>query len=144
VVTELDSDEQSFLVGAQWEINPNMTSTAKIGYVEKNFDDSARKDWNGLGWSLDLWMQPRDQDTIIVVTTQSPEETTLQGDFIRRELPNFIRDLTELLGLMMQGKLRPHISARYPLAEGRTALNDLMNRKATGKVVITSGAQGDA
>ncbi len=62
------------------------------------------------------------------------------GDFIRRELPNFIRDLTELFGLMMQGKLRPHISARYALAEGRTALNDLMNRKATGKVVITSGA----
>ena len=66
------------------------------------------------------------------------------GDFVRRELPNFIRDLTELFGLMMQGKLRPHISARYPLAEGRTALNDLMNRKATGKVVITSGARTDA
>jgi len=66
------------------------------------------------------------------------------GDFIRRELPNFIRDLTELFALMMQGKLRPHISARYPLAEGRTALNDLMNRKATGKVVITSGGQADA
>jgi NADPH:quinone reductase len=65
------------------------------------------------------------------------------GDFVRRELPNFIRDLTELFGLMMQGKLRPHISAHYPLAEGRTALNDLMNRKATGKVVITSGARAD-
>lgn len=85
LVPELDSDEQSFLVGAQWEINPNMSSTAKVGYVEKNFDDSARKDWNGLGWSLELWMQPRDQDTILVATTQSPEETTLQGDFIRRE-----------------------------------------------------------
>ena len=45
---------------------------------------------------------------------------------------------------MMQGKLRPHICARYPLAEGRTALNDLMNRKATGKVVITSGERGQA
>jgi len=66
------------------------------------------------------------------------------GDFVRRELPNFVRDLTELFDLMMQGKLRPHICARYPLAEGRTALNDLMNRKATGKVVITSGASGEA
>jgi NADPH2:quinone reductase len=61
------------------------------------------------------------------------------GDFVSRELPNFIRDLTEMFGLMMQGKLRPHVSARYPLAEGAKALNDLMNRKATGKVVIVNG-----
>lgn len=84
-VPMLDSDEQSLLVGAQWEINPNMTSTAKAGYVEKNFDDSARKDWDGLGWSLEVWMQPRDQDTILVLSTQHPEETTLQGNFIKRE-----------------------------------------------------------
>jgi len=62
------------------------------------------------------------------------------GEFVNRELPNFIKDLTEMFGLIAQGKLRPHVSARYPLAEGAQALNDLMNRKATGKVVITSGA----
>jgi hypothetical protein len=84
-VPPLDSDEHGLLVGAQWEINPNMTSTAKAGYVEKNFDNSERKDWDGLGWSLELWMQPREQDTILVLSTQHPEETTLQGNFIKRE-----------------------------------------------------------
>jgi NADPH2:quinone reductase len=62
------------------------------------------------------------------------------GNFVAREPPAFLRDLTEMFGLVAQGKLRPHVSARYPLAEGAQALNDLMNRKATGKVVITSGA----
>ncbi len=66
------------------------------------------------------------------------------GNFVTRELPAFIKDLTEMFGLVAQGKLRPHVSARYPLAEGAQALNDLMNRKATGKVVITSGATVEA
>jgi len=61
------------------------------------------------------------------------------GQFVARELPNFIKDLTELFGLVAQGKLRPHISARYALPEGAQALNDLLNRKVTGKVIITNG-----
>ena len=61
------------------------------------------------------------------------------GEFINRELPNFIKDLTELFGLIAQGKLRPYISARYALPEGARALDDLLNRKVTGKVIITNG-----
>jgi predicted porin len=30
-------------------------------------------------------MQPREQDTIVITGTRAPEETTLQGDFIKRE-----------------------------------------------------------
>jgi polysaccharide biosynthesis protein VpsM len=48
---KLDSTENDLMVGAQWEITPNLTSTAKAGYVEKDFDSSERKDWDGLGWS---------------------------------------------------------------------------------------------
>jgi hypothetical protein len=53
--------------------------------VEKEFDDPARRDWDGIGWKLELWMQPRVQDTIVVTGKRAPEETTLQGDFIKRE-----------------------------------------------------------
>jgi NADPH2:quinone reductase len=62
------------------------------------------------------------------------------GEFVSRQLPDFVRDLTEMFGLIAQGKLRPHISARYPLAQGAQALNDLLARKVTGKVVITNDA----
>ncbi len=81
----LDSKENYLTVGAQWEITPNLTSTAKGGYVDKNFDSSQRKDWDGVGWTLDLLMQPREQDTILVRGSRAPEETTLQGDFIKSE-----------------------------------------------------------
>lgn len=61
------------------------------------------------------------------------------GEFVARQLPDFIRDLTEMFALVAQGKLRPHLSARYPLAQGAQALQDLLDRKVTGKVVITNG-----
>ena len=58
------------------------------------------------------------------------------GDFVSREPQNFQRDLGEMFALLKQGKLRPHISGRYPLREGAKALNDMMNRKVMGKVIV--------
>ena len=60
------------------------------------------------------------------------------GDYVAREPKHFAADLQEMFGWIQQGKLRPHISARYALAQGAQALNDLMNRKVTGKVIITT------
>ncbi len=58
------------------------------------------------------------------------------GDYVTREPGQFAKDLDSLFALVGQGRLKPHISARYPLAQGAQALNDLMNRKVTGKVII--------
>ena len=46
------------------------------------------------------------------------------------------RDLRELRELFMSGKLHPHISAVYPLAETPKALQSMLDRTATGKVLI--------
>ncbi|MEM9756821.1 MAG: zinc-binding dehydrogenase, partial [Pseudomonadota bacterium] len=35
------------------------------------------------------------------------------------------------------GRLRPHISARFPLSEAQAALDHLAARKSTGKVIVT-------
>lgn len=85
-IAQLDSDENSLFLGAQWEITPNLTSTAKVAYIDKDFKEPGRKDWDGLGWGLELLMQPREWDTILVTSTRHPEETTLQGNFIKREV----------------------------------------------------------
>ena len=85
-LAQLDSDENSVSAGLQWEITPNLTSTAKLSYIDKEFKESGREDWDGLGWTLELWMQPREQDTILVTSTRHPEETTLQGNFIKRDI----------------------------------------------------------
>ncbi len=44
-----------------------------------------------------------------------------------------VRDLFKLHG---EGKIKPRISARYPLAEGGKAIRALMDRTAQGKLVI--------
>ena len=65
----------------------SITSSLNISrrHLYRQFESSQRKDWDGVGWTLDLLMQPREQDTILVRGSRAPEETTLQGDFIKRE-----------------------------------------------------------
>jgi NADPH2:quinone reductase len=46
------------------------------------------------------------------------------------------RDSAELAELLTTGRATPHVSARYPLAETAQALNDLAERRATGKVLV--------
>ncbi|GAC1346539.1 MAG: NADPH:quinone oxidoreductase family protein [Ktedonobacteraceae bacterium] len=41
-----------------------------------------------------------------------------------------------LLTWLTEGKLKPYISATYPLEHAADALNDMMQRKVTGKVVL--------
>ncbi len=59
------------------------------------------------------------------------------GDFLRREPKTGQKELFELLGWLKEGKLKPHISKTYPLAQAAQALNDVLQRRVTGKVVVT-------
>jgi NADPH2:quinone reductase len=58
------------------------------------------------------------------------------GDFIKREPENAERDVRELVGMVLSGKIKPLVSARYPLADTRKALEAIMRREVQGKVVI--------
>ena len=60
--------------------------------------------------------------TIAGIATNQPEETA--------------RDSAELAELLASGRVVPHISARYPLAETAQAMSDLGERRATGKVLV--------
>jgi NADPH2:quinone reductase len=46
-------------------------------------------------------------------------------------------EFRELLQWWREGNLRPHVSHKLPLAEAREALHLLLNRRSTGKVVLT-------
>ncbi len=58
------------------------------------------------------------------------------GSFMEREARHYQENIQELLSWFTQGKLKPHISATYPLEHAAQALNDVMNRKVKGKVVL--------
>ena len=58
------------------------------------------------------------------------------GEFTKREPKANAAAMQELMTWMAEGKIKPHISGRYALAETAQALNDMAARKVTGKVVI--------
>ncbi|MFZ6846660.1 NADPH:quinone oxidoreductase family protein [Undibacterium sp. RuRC25W] len=58
------------------------------------------------------------------------------GEFAKREPKHNLEAMRELMGWLNDGKIKPHISKTYALKETASALNDLVARKVTGKIVI--------
>ncbi|HEY1349586.1 MAG TPA: NADPH:quinone oxidoreductase family protein [Ktedonobacteraceae bacterium] len=58
------------------------------------------------------------------------------GSFTTRDPQRGQAHLRELMTWFHEGRLRPHISATYPLERVADALNDLRTRKITGKAVL--------
>lgn len=61
------------------------------------------------------------------------------GAFSERDPKRSQQHLQELLTWFAEGKVKPHISASYPLEQAAQALNDMMERKVMGKVVLVMG-----
>lgn len=61
----------------------------------------------------------------------------LWGAFARAQPERNARNVAELVAWHAEGRLRPHISSTYPLERFAEALDEVMNRKARGKVVIS-------
>lgn len=61
------------------------------------------------------------------------------GAFAKLHPQKNASNVAELLDWYSQGKLRPHVSARYPLDQATQALEDLAGRRAQGKIVLICG-----
>jgi NADPH2:quinone reductase len=59
------------------------------------------------------------------------------GDYARREPVRFADDLRTLFGWLREGRLKPRIAGVYPIERGAEALTALMERRVSGKLVIT-------
>lgn len=58
------------------------------------------------------------------------------GAWARQFPDQYANDVKELFDFYLDGKIKPHISATFPLEKSGEAIEHLSNRKATGKVVI--------
>jgi NADPH:quinone reductase len=58
------------------------------------------------------------------------------GAFTQAEPALHRENMAELLAWYREGKLRPHVSRHFKLEEGAEAIRWMMDRKATGKVVL--------
>ena len=59
------------------------------------------------------------------------------GSFTKRETEENLKNNRELIEMYAQGKIKPHVSKQYPLAEAGSAIRELAERRAMGKVVVT-------
>lgn len=59
------------------------------------------------------------------------------GGYLRFAPDLLTASLAEVLALYDAGRIQPHVSATYPLAQAGDALDLLRSRKSTGKVVVT-------
>jgi NADPH2:quinone reductase len=58
------------------------------------------------------------------------------GAFVALYPDRHAANVADLFELYAAGSIKPHISSRYPLDAGAAAITELMERRATGKVVV--------
>ena len=61
------------------------------------------------------------------------------GDWLRREPQAYADSLRQLGQWYREGKIKPHVSATFPLERAADALKLMADRKVKGKVVVTAG-----
>ena len=60
------------------------------------------------------------------------------GASVARDPAGHAQNVKELMALYAEGKIKPHVSERFPLARAGEAIAHLASRKAMGKVVVTN------
>jgi NADPH2:quinone reductase len=58
------------------------------------------------------------------------------GNFTAKEPEVFAENMRELFGWYGEGRVRPHIDGRYPLADAASVLERVMNRGSLGKLIL--------
>lgn len=66
------------------------------------------------------------------------------GSFAEHDPRRHQENLETLRTWLVEGKIKPYVSARYALEDAARALNDIIERKVTGKVVLVPQSLGTA
>jgi len=61
------------------------------------------------------------------------------GAYMKKDPSVIVRSFEELMGWYDEVLLSPHISATFDLEETPAAMEMLLSRKSTGKIVVTTG-----
>jgi hypothetical protein len=79
-VPKLDSEEERYFVGVEWEATYKTTGRFQIGQLEKNFDSSLRDDYDDTAWEASVTWKPRSYSTVDLETGRTTSESTGTGD----------------------------------------------------------------
>jgi hypothetical protein len=76
------SGENRYYLGLKWEATAKTTGLLKVGYMTKNFDSSARKDYSGASWEAGVRWSPLTYSIFELTTSRITQESTGVGDAI--------------------------------------------------------------
>ena len=80
-VANLDSTEFSAVTGVAWATTAKTTGTVKLGYQQKDLDDSAQVDFRGIAWSAGVQWAPVTYSVFSLETSRVPKERSGSGLF---------------------------------------------------------------
>lgn len=78
----LDSEETKYLLGVKWDATARTSGTAKLGYMEKKYDSSTRKDLDSISWEVAARWSPLTYSVFDVSASQEFEEASGNEDGI--------------------------------------------------------------
>lgn len=76
----LDGDLITLLVGVGWQATAKTSGEVRIGQYQRNFDDSARRDGDGLAWSAKITWAPQTYTAFSFETGQLATESVLLAE----------------------------------------------------------------
>ena len=78
----LDSNEQGYAVGVEWEATGKTTGAIKIGEVDKDFDAASKGEESITVWDVDVTWSLRTYSHVLLSAANTLGETNGTGDFI--------------------------------------------------------------
>lgn len=77
----LDSSDQSYYVGLDWNASAKTTGSARIGYLKKKFFQPGLPGFSGMSWELNMEWNPMPNSTWTLKTSSAPLESSGYGTF---------------------------------------------------------------
>jgi len=84
----LDSSEQKYFTGLNWEATAKTSGRARIGYTKKNFKKVSTQDVGFFSWELGVEWLPMSYSSWVLETSLTPVETDGTGSSIKNKSVN--------------------------------------------------------
>jgi len=83
ITGNLDSNEQRYFGGFDWDATAKTSGSLRVGYLRKHFKDAANAGTGNLSWELGMEWQPLSYSTVSLNTEATTNETDGLGTFIK-------------------------------------------------------------
>ncbi|TLS66755.1 hypothetical protein FEF65_09550 [Mariprofundus erugo] len=83
--TNLDSNEQTYYGGLDWQATAKTSGSLRLGYMKKRFNSARMTGGNGFSWELGMDWAPKTYSTVTLQTKGGFTETDGTGSFLKTQ-----------------------------------------------------------